>query len=79
MSQGNGGTKLGRNKRFCEKYLLENRRVKNKIKKLIKHLKTHTKDRCSKSALDKLKEIEKSKKRIKEIEEIKKLDKTKFI
>ena len=43
QKKGGGAKKIGRHKAHCQRYKLENRREKNKIKKMKKHLKT-----CSK-------------------------------
>ena len=45
QKRGHGGSrKIGRNKIKCERYQRENRRVKNKIKKIARHLKRHFND-----------------------------------
>lgn len=49
------GRRSTKNRPRYERYINEGRRVKNKIKRLIKHLKTHPKDRRTQSALEGLK------------------------
>lgn len=43
--------KVGRNANFCLRYKNSNRREKNKIKKLVKHLAKFANDNCAKVAL----------------------------
>jgi hypothetical protein len=43
--------KFGRNARSCQRYSLENRRVKNKIKRLLKRIASHPKDKTAVTAL----------------------------
>lgn len=40
----NGSKKYGRYKEKCAKYLRENRRIKNKILKIARHLRKHVND-----------------------------------
>ena len=47
-------SKLGRNKRFCEKYRSEGRRIKNKIIKITRHLLKHPNDKESSKVLNKI-------------------------
>jgi len=49
--------KHGRNADFCSRYKNTNRREKNKVKKLTKHLATFVNDRCAVHALTNLKKI----------------------
>jgi hypothetical protein len=42
---GKKNRKHGRNKKWCERYRAENRRAKNKAKRLARHLKHHPNDR----------------------------------
>ena len=48
------GRKIGRNARWCEAYRLQGKRMKNKIKKLRKHIKNFTEDKQAKAALKRL-------------------------
>ena len=43
--------KVGRNSNYCLVYKNTNRREKNKVKKLMKHLAKFTNDNCAKVAL----------------------------
>ncbi|MCG8434410.1 MAG: hypothetical protein MJA83_10300 [Gammaproteobacteria bacterium] len=43
--------KIGRNKVFCQRYLMERRREKNKIRKLKRHLKCYPNDAQAENAL----------------------------
>ena len=49
--------KFGRNANFCLVYKNTNRREKNKIKKLVKHLTKFANDNCAKVALGNCKVI----------------------
>ncbi len=51
---GKKGRKFGSNKVFCERYRAENRRLRNKIKKLKKHLKKLPEDVQAQEALERL-------------------------
>lgn len=48
------GRKIGRNKKTCENYKNNNRREKNKVVKVQKHLTKHPEDKQSVSILTKL-------------------------
>ena len=50
---GKTNRKLGRNEVKCKRYRAENRREKNKIRKIRKHLKRHINDRLAKRSLQK--------------------------
>lgn len=41
---GGGAKKIGRNKKWCEAYILRRQRDKNKERKLKRHLKRHPSD-----------------------------------
>lgn len=43
--KGGGSKKIGRNKKWCEVYKTSGRRIKNKRKKLARHLKEHPDDK----------------------------------
>lgn len=47
---GKKGRKIGRNKKFCDLYALENRRMRNKVRRKARHMKRHPKDLQSKAA-----------------------------
>lgn len=49
--------KVGRNAAFCQYYRNTNRREKNKIKRLKKHLISFPTDRCAKDAIDRCKAV----------------------
>lgn len=54
MSKANGSNKMrkvGRNSIACKVYANTNRREKNKIKKLVKHLVKFANDDCAKNAV----------------------------
>jgi hypothetical protein len=42
---GKKGRKIGRNADFCKVYAAENRKVKNKKRKILRHMKTHPEDK----------------------------------
>ena len=48
------GRKIGRNKKWCEAYRLLNRRLKNKLRKIRKHIKRFPEDKRAVSALTRL-------------------------
>jgi len=48
---GKKNRKHGNNKVFCARYEAEGRRLKNKRKKLLRHIKSHADDRQSLRAL----------------------------
>lgn len=49
--------KVGRNADYCKAYANTNRREKNKIKKLKKHLAKFGNDNCAKAAVDNCKVV----------------------
>jgi hypothetical protein len=51
---GRKNRKYGRNVKFCQKYALENRRAKNKRKKLNRHIAKFPGDTQAKAALKSL-------------------------
>ncbi len=53
--KGNKNRKYGRARIGCERYRRENRREKNKVRKLRRHLKNQPGDRAALAALKKLK------------------------
>jgi hypothetical protein len=46
------GRKTGRNKLSCSRYKLEHRREKNKLRRLMRHIKKHLADNCAIQARD---------------------------
>ena len=48
---GGGARKVGRDKKKGERYKLQGKREKNKIKKILHHLKNHPDDYCAIEAL----------------------------
>ena len=46
------GRKVGRNSLSCQRYKLEHRREKNKLRRLRKHVKVHIADLCAMKAID---------------------------
>lgn len=55
--KGKSGTrKYGRNLNSCAEYLREHRREKNKIRKIIRHLKAHPHDEASQKVVTMLRE-----------------------
>ncbi len=46
------GRKIGRCKLSCQRYRLESRREKNKLRRLRKHIKVHIADQCAIRAAD---------------------------
>jgi hypothetical protein len=46
------GRKTGRNKLSCLRYKLEHRREKNKLRRLLRHIKKHIADNCAIQARD---------------------------
>jgi hypothetical protein len=49
--------KVGRNATYCNFYRLTNRREKNKVKKINRHLKKHSGDKVAKDAVVRLKNV----------------------
>ena len=45
------GKKIGRNKKKCERYSKANTRLKNKARKLNRHMRMHTQDKSAATAL----------------------------
>ena len=41
------GRKVGRNNLSCQRYKLEHRRERNKLRRLNRHIKNHPTDRCA--------------------------------
>jgi hypothetical protein len=52
---GKKNRKWNRNKLFCQAYRNENRREKNKARKLLRHLRKHSNDNVAVGCFDKLK------------------------
>ena len=50
----NKGRKIGRNAKYCEVYRQLNTRLKNKLKKIRRHIKKFPEDRLAASALQRL-------------------------
>ena len=46
------GRKVGRNSLSCQRYKLEHRREKNKLRRLRRHVKVHLADLCAMKAID---------------------------
>ena len=46
------GRKVGRNSLSCQRYKLEHRREKNKLRRLTRHIKKHLADNCAIQARD---------------------------
>jgi hypothetical protein len=46
------GRKVGRNSLSCQRYKLEHRREKNKLRRLRRHIKVHVADLCAVRAAD---------------------------
>ncbi|MBI2039919.1 hypothetical protein HYT18_02505 [Candidatus Microgenomates bacterium] len=57
ISGGRKGRKIGRNKAKCERYRLSHRREKNKIRKILKHLKKHPNNTAALRRIEELKRI----------------------
>lgn len=51
------GRKIGRNKIKCERYRLQHRREKNKIKKILRHLQNHPNNLQAKKRIEELRVI----------------------
>ena len=51
------GRKIGRYLKKCERYKLSHRREKNKIKKILKHLKRHPNNKSARIRIEELKTI----------------------
>jgi hypothetical protein len=54
---GKKNRKVGRNAKWCERYRLSNRRERNKLKRLNKHLARHPGDGCGTAAADRCRAI----------------------
>ena len=48
---GKKNRKYGRNARYCELYRVRHQRERNKVKRLLRHLKRFPKDRCAGDSL----------------------------
>ena len=53
-TSGGGAQKIGKSKKKCERYKNQGKREKNKVRKVLRHLKNHPEDQCAHDAVKRL-------------------------